>query len=263
MRCGPARSRVIFGERAFSPGPMKRKLMNWKLWLVVIAVAIIVALRALGVAHYISVDELRANRQELVAFVDGHYTLASIAYVAIYALSVTFWLPCAFILTVTGGFLFGALAGAIYAVIGASCGAIAVFLFARTVFGERALERFGPRAKKLASSIRSHAWSYLLVLRLVPLFPFFLVNLIPALVGVRLGTYVFTTVLGIIPGTAVFAVFGAGLGDFIDNAKTVTVSSVLTPNVVLGLTGLALLSVAAIALRRRFSASKPSERLST
>ena len=115
--------------------------------------------------------------------------------------------------------------------VGATIGAVLVFLFARMIFGEAALEKFGERGRSLAEGIRRNAWSYLLVLRLVPLFPFFLVNLVPAFVGVRLPVYALTTFFGILPGTAVFSLSGAGLGSVLDSGGALDLRSILTPQI--------------------------------
>jgi uncharacterized membrane protein YdjX (TVP38/TMEM64 family) len=244
---------------------MARLLKNRRFWLVLGAFAAVIAVRATGVAGYLSLDTLRAHRQELGTFVVQHYVLAALAYIGIYILAVAFSLPGALFLTLAGGFLFGAVGGTIFTVIGATIGATLIFIFARTIFGENALKRFGPQAEKLARNIQKNAWSYLLVLRLAPLFPFFLVNLIPAFAGVGLVTYVLTTLFGIIPGTAVFSLSGAGLGSVLDSGEPISVLSILTPDILLAMGGLAVLSLAAIPLRRRFGTeaaadSKPSER---
>jgi uncharacterized membrane protein YdjX (TVP38/TMEM64 family) len=111
----------------------------------------------------------------------------------------------------------------------------------------------GPTARSLGEGIRRNAASYLLVLRLVPLFPFFLVNRVPAFVGVRASTYVVTTALGILPGTAVFSLAGAGLGEVLAMGGAFEVRSVLTPGILGALIGLAALSLAAIPLKARFA----------
>ncbi len=227
-------------------------LKNRKLWLVLGAIGAILAVRATGATDYLSLETLRQHRQELTAFVTSNWALAALAYVGLYIVAVAFSLPGAVFLTLAGGFLFGAFAGTILTVIGATIGATLVFLFAKVIFGEGALERFGPQATRLLHNIQKNAWSYLLVLRLVPLFPFFLVNLIPAFAGVGLTTYVLTTFFGIIPGTAVFSLSGAGLGRVLEEGGTISPASILTPEIIAALGGLALLSLAAIPLRRRF-----------
>lgn len=228
-------------------------LTDKRVWLVAAAVAAFAALRYSGLGDYLSLDTLKTHRAELVAFVEKNFALAALAYVGIYIAAVAFSFPGAVFLTLSGGFLFGAVTGTLLTVTAATIGATLIFLFARTIFGDNALEKLGPQAQKLAANIKENAWSYLLVLRLVPLFPFFLVNLIPAFVGVRLPVYVLTTFFGIIPGTSVFSLSGAGLGSVLDKGEEFSVGSVLTPEIIAALIGLALLSLAAIPLRKRFA----------
>lgn len=205
-----------------------------------------------GLASYLSLDTLKTHRVALTAWVNSNVVLAAGAYVLAYVAGVAFSMPGAVFLTLSGGFLFGAALGTLLTVTGATIGATIIFLFARTLFGENALDRFGAPAAKLADGIRRNAGSYLLVLRLVPLFPFFFVNLVPAFVGVPLATYVLTTLLGIIPGTAVFSLAGAGLGTVLDQGGAITPASILTREIVGGLIGLAALSLAAIPIKKRF-----------
>lgn len=229
-------------------------LKDRRLWLVLAALGAFFLLRWSGLAAFLSLDTLKAHRETLSALVTGNIVLASLAYVAVYIAAVAFSLPGAVFLTLSGGFLFGAALGTLLTVTGATIGATLIFVFAKAIFGESALDRFGAPAARLADGIRRNAGSYLLVLRLVPLFPFFLVNLVPAFVGVGIGTYVVTTFIGIIPGTAVFSLAGAGLGAVLDQGGSVSVGSILTPEIIAGLLGLALLSLAAIPLRKRIEA---------
>ena len=231
---------------------MSRMLSDKRLWLVLAALAAFALLRWSGLAGYLSLDALKTHRETLTAWVGGHIVVASLAYVAVYIVAVAFSFPGAVVLTLAGGFLFGVTLGTVLTVTGATIGATIIFVFAKTLFGDNALDRFGAPAAKLAEGIRRNAGSYLLVLRLVPLFPFFLVNLVPAFVGVPILTYVVTTFFGIIPGTAVFSLAGAGLGSVLDQGGAITPGSVLTPQIIAGLVGLAALSLAAIPLRKRF-----------
>ncbi|MBM3478177.1 MAG: TVP38/TMEM64 family protein [Alphaproteobacteria bacterium] len=220
--------------------------------MVLAALAAFGIVRWSGLGDVLSLDTLRTHREALAAWVGGNATLAGLAYVAAYVAAVAFSLPGAVFLTLAGGFLFGAVLGTLLTVTGATIGAMLVFLFAKAVFGANALDRFGAPAARLADGIRRNAASYLLVLRLVPLFPFFLVNLVPAFVGVRLPVYAGTTFFGIIPGTAVFSLAGAGLGAVLDQGGALTPGAILTPEILAGLLGLAALSLAAIPLRKRF-----------
>jgi uncharacterized membrane protein YdjX (TVP38/TMEM64 family) len=191
--------------------------------------------------------------------------LAIFVYVGIYITVVAVSLPGAALLTLTGGFLFGIAVGASAAVISATVGATLIFLVARTALGEPLLRRAGPRATQLARGFREDAFSYLLFLRLVPAFPFFLVNLVPAFAGVRLGPFVAATAIGIIPGAIVFALAGAGLDSIIAAQKNsydqciaakgadcrlvFEPADVLTPQLIAALVALGLLALMPVAVK--------------
>ncbi|KPF71370.1 hypothetical protein IP69_06680 [Bosea sp. AAP35] len=239
---------------------LTRLLTDRRLWLVLAALALILIVRQTGVASYLSLDTLKTHRVTLTSWVEANRLIAALAYIAVYVAAVGFSMPGAVFLTLSGGFLFGAVFGTLLTVIGATIGATLIFLFAKTLFGANALDRFGAPAARLAEGIRQNAASYLLVLRLVPLFPFFLVNLVPAFVGVPLATYVLTTFFGIMPGTAVFSLAGAGLGSVLDQGGAVSPGSILTPQIIGGLVGLAALSLAAIPIRKRLAAREKQTR---
>lgn len=232
---------------------MRRLLADRRIWLAAVLLAALAAARLAGLDRYLSLDALAANRAALLALVGEHWAAAALAYVLAYTLAVSLSVPGAVALTLAGGFLFGAAAGTALTAAGATLGATVVFLLARRILGEDSLSRLGPRAAAVAAAIRRDAWSWLLVLRLVPLFPFFLVNLVPAFVGVGLPVYVATTFLGILPATFAVSLAGAGLGGVLDAGGTLTPASVLTPEILGALGALALLSLAAIPLRRRFA----------
>jgi uncharacterized membrane protein YdjX (TVP38/TMEM64 family) len=234
---------------------MMRILKDKRLWIIGGLLAVIAGLNAAGFHDLLSVETLRTHRAALTELVARHGALAALLFVLAYAAAVGLSLPGAVVLTLSGGFLFGPFLGTALNVTGATIGASLVFLFARRLFGPDVLDRFGDKAQRLGRNIRANAWSYLLVLRLTPVFPFFLVNLVPAFVGVRLAVFVATTFFGIIPATAVFTTAGAGLGSVLDQGGTLQFSSILTTEVLAGLFGLAALSLAAIPLKRRFTAS--------
>ncbi len=227
-------------------------LQDKRVWAVLAIGSLLVVLNALGLGDLLSIDTLRTHRAALLAFVAQNQALAALGFVAFYTAAVSLSLPGATVLTLAGGFLFGPFLGTALNVAGATLGATLVFMFARTLFGMNVLDKFGERAARLGDNIKANAWSYLLVLRLAPLFPFFLVNLVPAFVGVKLSVFVLTTLFGIIPGTAVFTTAGAGLGSVLDRGGAFQFSSILTPEVLVGLFGLAALSLAAIPLKKRF-----------
>ena len=226
-----------------------------KLWIALALVALLLALRFSGLGEWLSFDTLARHRVTLSGWVSGHPMLSAGAFVAIYTVVAALALPGAVWLTLGGGFLFGAALGTALTVAGATMGATLLFLFAQRVFGADALQKLGPKAEGLARGIQANAWSYLLVLRLVPLFPFFLVNLVPAFCGIRPAVFIVTTGLGIIPGTAVFALSGAGLGRVLDAGGMPSLSGILTPEIIAALCGLAALALLAIPLKKRFRAS--------
>ena len=230
-----------------------KRLRDRRVWIALGVVALLAALRLTPLGDLLSLETLARHREALAAHVARHAALAAATFVVIYVAVVAFSLPGATVMTLAGGFLFGAVSGTALTVVAATTGATLVFLFARRIFGADALDRLGPRAARLAAGIRREAASYLLVLRLVPLFPFVLVNLVPAFAGVRLPVFVLTTLFGILPGSAVYSLAGAGLGDVLEAGGAVELGSVLSPQVLGALLGLAALSLAAIPLRRRFA----------
>jgi uncharacterized membrane protein YdjX (TVP38/TMEM64 family) len=220
------------------------------LWLGVAAASAAIATYVFDPADQFSLEALRQHRDSLTDWVDANVILASAAYLAIYVGVVAFSIPCAVVLTISGGFMFGPMLGAPLAVMGATVGAAVLFLLVRKVLGNLTIEQLGPRAAQLAHCLRQDAASYLLAMRFAPFFPFFLVNLVPAFVGVPLRTFVLTTLIGIIPITLVFSLAGAGLGAAIDSGAALTPAAMLTPEVLAGLALLALTSLASIPVRR-------------
>ena len=210
--------------------------------LVVAGIAFIVA----GGHKYLSFAALSENRDWLCSLVTSWGIVAALLYVAVYGLLVALSVPGAAVLTIAGGFLFGTWLGALCAVIGATLGATMIFLAARAGLGGLA-QRAGRFAGKVEAGFRADAFNYLLFLRLVPIFPFWLVNLVPALVGVRLTTYVLATFLGIIPGTFVYASIGNGLGDVVEEPD---LRILFKPSVLVPIVGLALLALIPVGYKR-------------
>ena len=209
----------------------------------------IVAFFALGLEQYVSFEALREHRDFLANFVADNPLLAPLAFMVIYAVVVAFSLPGGAIMTIAGGFLFGTVLGTAWVVLSATTGATILFVIAKTSLGDLLHAKAGPWLKKMEDGFRENALSYLLVLRLIPLFPFFVVNLVPAFLGVSLRTYVMGTFVGIIPGTFVYATVGAGLGSIFDRNEAFTASGVMTPEIVTALIGLALLSLLPVAYK--------------
>lgn len=217
--------------------------------LAVLAALAIIAL-AMGLGRYLTLDALRENRQILQAFVRDNGVAAALSYIAAYNLVVALALPGAAAVTVAGGFLFGLPVGAALTIVGATLGACLLFLAARSAFGDALRRLAGPFLRRMEDGFRKDAFNYLLFLRLVPAFPFWAVNLVPALLGVRFVPFFAATAIGIIPGTLVYSAFGAGLGQIFDSGGEVRLSDVFTPTLIGALAGLGLLALLPVALRK-------------
>ncbi len=174
---------------------------------------------AMGWHEFLTLESLARNRAALSTLVSEHYALSLTGFAALYVAVVALSLPVASFLTLFGGLLFGALVAGSVVVLAATLGALIVFLIAKTSLGHGLRDKAGPWLLKLQDGFNENALSYLLFLRLVPVFPFWLVNIAPALLGVPTLTYTLATALGIIPGTFAYAFAGAGLGSVIDAQK--------------------------------------------
>ncbi|MFZ5616389.1 MAG: TVP38/TMEM64 family protein [Pseudomonadota bacterium] len=209
-----------------------------------------VAIFATGAYKYVSLDTLRDNRAALEAFVQERLLLAVIAYALAYVVMTALSLPGATLMSLIGGFLFGPLLGTAAVVVGATIGAAIIFTAAKTAFGDALRSRAGPFARKMEDGFRKNAFSYLLLLRLIPLFPFFIVNIAPALFNVSLRTYFLATLIGIIPGAFAFVSAGAGLGAVLDSGGELQLSGLLTqPAVLTPIIALSVLAILPIALK--------------
>lgn len=233
-----------------SAPPAKHPWSIRRLIPVAVIVAGLVLFYVLGLGRYLSLDALRAHQAQLTAWTGRDPVAAGAAYIALYTAVVAFSLPGGALLTVIGGFLFGLYLGTAYAVVGATLGSIAVFLAARGAFREVFAARIGPFVKRMEAGFRESAFNYLLILRLVPLFPFWLVNLVPAFLGVPLGTYALATLIGIVPGTFVFISIGHGLGTVLEAGGSPDLSLILKPSVLGPLLGLAALAAVPVIYKK-------------
>jgi uncharacterized membrane protein YdjX (TVP38/TMEM64 family) len=235
-------------------------------FVAIVVVGIVIV--AMGWHRHLSLETLVRHRALLDDFVTAHYAAALAAFLAVYIAAVSLSIPGALFLTITGGVLFGFIVGGIAAVVAATTGATVIFLIARSALSQYVLRRAGPRLARIADGFCADAFSYLLFLRLVPVFPFFLVNLAPALVGVRVTTFVAATAIGVIPATLVFASVGAGLDSVIQAQAAMYEACVaaggagcrldfnpaaaLTPQLIGALVALGLLALVPVAVRRAF-----------
>ena len=197
-----------------------------------------------------SLDSFRAHQIEIVKFIQSKYYLSVLIFIGLYVFSTALSIPGALILTMMGGYLFGAFLGALFSLIGAIVGASILFIAARSAFGELLKPKIGSSIERMRNELTKNAFFYLLFLRLTPVFPFFVVNIAPAFLNISFSKYFSASFLGMIPGAAVYALMGSGL-----NKTFVTDEGFdKIPNVSLeflaGLVGLAVLSLVPIVIRR-------------
>ena len=245
---------------ASSPSPFKRLL---PLGLLAGAAA---ACYAMGLQNYLTLQSIAEHQTQLSNFVAEHALAAIAIYFVIYVVVVALSLPGAALLSVLGGFIFGWALSAPLTIIAATIGAIAVFKIVQTSLGSTISERAGPFVKNLSHGFEKDAFNYLLFLRLVPAFPFFAVNAVAGLTRIPLRTFIWATLIGIIPGSFAFAWLGRGLGSIIDAQTaahavcvaekgaqacpyTVAASSLITTQILWALLGLGIVSLLPVALK--------------
>lgn len=229
--------------------PTKPGLLRHAPLVIILLVAII---GFFTLKDYLSFETLRDNREALLAFRDSNFIGLAAAFIGIYIIIVAFSLPGAAVASVTGGFLFGLALGTTFNVIAASVGASAIFLAARFGLGRTLAAKMDASdgsLKKLKDGLRENEISVLFLLRLVPAVPFFVANLLPALVGVKFINFAFTTVLGIIPGALVFTWIGVGLGEVFDRGESPDLSILWEPQVIGPILGLCVLAALPIAIK--------------
>jgi len=228
------------------------------LWQRLLPVAVIVvALTAfflLGGPKYVSFSALREHKDTLAGFVESNYALAIFGFILAYAVLVGISFPGAWVLSLLGGFLFGTFVGGGAIVIGATLGATAIFLAARYAIGDFLKRKTkGNYIKKFEKGLKENELSYLFILRLIPAFPFFVVNFAPALFDVKVRNYVLSTFFGIMPGSFVYASVGQGLETILAEGGKESLSGVMfQPKILLPICGLVALSVLPILYKKFF-----------
>ena len=198
-------------------GPAPRA---WRRWLLLAVVLAMISLVVWGSWHrLLTLESIVAIRDQFQAVIASHPAIAVLAYVAGYAGIVALSFPSAGLLTAAGGLFFGGLTGGAAAVVAATLGATILFSLTRFAAGENAAAHLGPQIIKLQHGFKQHAFAYLVFCRLVPIFPFCIVNIVPAVLGIPLRTFFWGTLLGIIPATFALASVGSGLDGVIMTAK--------------------------------------------
>jgi len=205
---------------------------------------------ALGLDQYLSLEALKENRQQLLGWRDDNHLLAAFGFVAAYAVFTSFSVPVGLWLTLAGGFMFGVVGGGFLSLAGATIGATAIFLAARYAFADLLRQKVGSSITKMEKGFHENELSYMFILRLVPLFPFWLVNLVPAFLNVSTRTYVLGTFFGMIPGALVYAGVGNGLGQVFASDGSPDLNIIFRPEILAPIIGLAVLAMIPIVYKK-------------
>jgi uncharacterized membrane protein YdjX (TVP38/TMEM64 family) len=235
------------------------KSLGRRLALIGAFAALIAAFFAYDLDALISYQGLAENEAALKRAVADNLLVTILAYMAVYITAVAFSLPGALWLSLAGGLMFGTWAGGLIIIFAATIGASGLFVVARYIVGDalraRGGSKWGPSLQKFEAAFNRDAWSYMLILRLLPIFPFFIVNLGAAVVGVRFPVFLLTTFFGIMPGTFVFASIGNGISVLLQAGQQPDLSVMTDPQILGPLVALALLSLAPV-LWRKFNGAK-------
>ncbi len=186
---------------------MKKK----KIIILSIIILVIIALRLSPIGNYLSFQNFVQNKQQLLEFINNNYLISIIFFTLLYFFTTLFFLPIAAILTIAGGFLFGVIPATVFVNISSTSGAVAAFIASRYLIGDWVQEKYKNKLIKFNKELKKNGAYYLFTLRLIPIFPFFLINVFAGLTKLRLSTFFWTTALGIIPGSVVYTFAGKQL----------------------------------------------------
>jgi uncharacterized membrane protein YdjX (TVP38/TMEM64 family) len=223
-----------------------------KIILLIIFLFIIVLLNYTGFFSIININLINTHQNYILNFIENNFYLASLLFILIYIIAVIFSIPGAWLITVSGGYIFGWLIGGFLAVIGATLGACIIFIMAknllRNFFSKKIINKKSILIK-IENGVKRDAFSYLLFMRLMPIFPFVFVNIVPALLGIRFNIYAVTTFIGIIPGTFVYALLGEGANEIFISGNVSSLETYDSFKIIIGLSGLSILSLLPIVIK--------------
>lgn len=223
---------------------------GWRRFLPILIIALGAACALFVAKDYLNFAAIAENYQTLIDWRDQNWVLAVLVFALVYILVVAFSVPGAVWLTLVGGLLFGTVLGSILVVLAATAGAFAVFMAARTALGDSLRSRASGWLSRMEDGFRDGEVSYLLIMRLVPVVPFFVANLAPAFLGARTITFLWTTLLGIVPGTVVYISIGAGLGTQLAAGEAPDLGVIFEWHILGPLLGLAALAALPVLLKK-------------
>jgi uncharacterized membrane protein YdjX (TVP38/TMEM64 family) len=221
--------------------------------ILVLLTGAVIAFFYFDLNRYLSLETLKAHRDALLDYTQAHYGMAAVLFIVAYTLATGVSVPGATVMTLAGGFLFGSVLGTLYVNLGATTGATLAFLASRYLLRDWVEHKFGQQLEAFQKGFAENAFHYLLTLRLIPIFPFFLVNLLSGLTRVSIATYIAATAIGIIPGSFVYAYAGRELGTLN------SIAEIATPRVLLAFTLLGLLALVPVIYRKLSSKRKDYE----
>lgn len=224
--------------------------------ITIIVILLIVAYFS-GLISYVSYEQLQLHHREVKQFALAHPVLSPIAYMLFYITISALSIPGAVYVTLLGGFIFPQPFCTIYVVLSATTGAVIVYTAAHYAFRDLLCKAINPHLETMEQNFRENAASYMLFLRLVPIFPFWLVNLAPACVGMPIFTFIWTTFIGIMPATFVVTQAGSGLGYILETGDKLSIKDVLNFNVLIVLFGLGILALLPIAIKKIIARGRP------
>jgi uncharacterized membrane protein YdjX (TVP38/TMEM64 family) len=195
-----------------------------------------------GLGEYLSFENLKRHREALLALVESHYMLSLAVYV-LAAVSTAFFVPGAIPVTIAGGLLFGVARGAFYMLSSATLGATLAFLLSRNLIGKWVQHRYENQLRIFNAEVERHGHNYMITLRVVPLIPFFLLNYFAGITRMPVGRFVWTTALGMLPGSVVYAFAGKELG------RIESPGDIMTPRLMAALALLAVFAMLPAAYR--------------
>lgn len=222
---------------------ISRLLRFIPLLIIIIAIVLVFYFK---LDHYLSFESIKTHKDLLLTWIDQYYALSACLFILIYIIVVALSIPGATFLTLTAGFLFGILWGTVYVIISATVGATCLFLIVQLSVGRWLAEKNSRWVTRLQTGFQKNALQYLLFLRLVPLFPFAIVNVVPGILNIKKSTFVIGTLCGIIPGSLIYAMLGNGLGHAFSTGKPPNLSIIFAPHILWPLVGLAILSLVPI-----------------
>ena len=216
----------------------------WKLYLLATFLLVIIILNYTGIFSFINISLISKHNVFIVDYIENNFYKASLLYIAMYILVVVLSLPGAWLLTLTGGYVFGWQIGSFITVIGATIGACIIFVITKSLLGNYFKNKIDNK-----QGIHNNAISYLLFMRLMPIFPFVFVNIAPAIIGIRLNIFFLTTFFGIVPGTIVYSLIGAGASEAFMQGNIMQLDGYMSFEIIIGLSGLSLLSLLPIFIK--------------